>query len=234
METLALRDAFVRRDKRFELLDGGIRRAEWHGRRLELLEVGCADGGAAAHLKETEAFALWAVDIDAAAVQAAAADHPDCQFLCADACALPFPASRFDGIFSEAAFAVIPDKEKAASEYARVLRPGGRFLMNDFFLRADGNTTAGRRSGVPLFDGVRTLENYRDILGRAGMRCVYCREDYLAFLQIGNSLSKSYSVSKGQIGSFIRENFGSDPFVDDFFSQKQLSYAQLIFEKEME
>lgn len=234
METLALRDAFVRRDKRFELLDEGIRRAEWHGRSLELLEIGCADGAAAAHLKETEEFVMCAVDIDAAAVQTAAAAHPGCRFLCADACALPFPAGMFDGIFSEAAFAVIPDKEKAALEYARVLHPGGRFLMNDFFLRADGNATAGRKSGVPLFDGVRTLEDYQKILGHAGMRCVYCREEYLTFLQIGNSLSKSFRVSKDQIGTYIRENFGRDPFVDDFFSRKQLSYAQLIFEKEME
>lgn len=234
METLALRDAFIRRDNRFELLDGGIQRAEWHGKRLKLLEIGCADGAAAAHLKETEDFVLYAVDIDASAVLAADAEHPDCRFLCADACALPFPDGSFDGLFSEAAFAVIQDKDKAALEYARVLRPGGRFLMNDFFLRANVTTTARSQSGVPLFDGVRSLDDYRNILGQAGMRCVYCREEYLAFLQIGNSLSRSYGIAKNQVGSFIRETFGSDPFVGDFFLQKRLSYAQIIFEKETE
>lgn len=232
METPALRDAFVHRDQRFELLDRGIRQADWHDRKLCLLEIGCADGAASAYLKETEHFALCSVDIDAAAVQAAAAAYPDCCFLCADACSLPFPNGSFDGLFSEAAFAVIKDKEKAAVEYSRVLRPGGRFLMNDFFLRKDDCAASLRKSGVPVFDGVRTLEDYCSILEHAGLRCIFSREDYFSFLRIGASLSRSYGVAKDQIGIFLCETFGSDPFVDAFFSQKQLSYAQIIFEKE--
>lgn len=44
----------------------------------------------------------------------------------ADAEALPYPASHFDVVLSTFGVMFTPDQEKAASEMARVVRPGGR------------------------------------------------------------------------------------------------------------
>jgi ubiquinone/menaquinone biosynthesis C-methylase UbiE len=232
MEDLPLRDAFQRRDKRFQLLDKGIRRAGWHGKSLKILEIGCANGAAAEHLRKEESFLLCSIDLDSAVIAQAAREYPACTFLCADACRLPFAPESFDGLFSEAAFSVIPDKDAAAAEYARVLRPGGRVLINDFILRAAPAGPRASDTGIPCFDGVGTLEEYEAVFARRGLHCLYRKEDYFSFLRIAESLSKCYDVSGAEIGRYIREKFGSDRFVDDFFAQSGMSYAQIILEKD--
>jgi arsenite methyltransferase len=52
-------------------------------------------------------------------------------FVEGDAEALDFPDASFDAIICECAFCTFPDKRAAASEFARVLRPGGRVGMSD-------------------------------------------------------------------------------------------------------
>ena len=231
MTELTLRDAFQNRKGRFRLLDRGIACAQWHGERLRILEVGCANGGAAAHLGKSESFDLISVDVDPEVVKEAAAEHPDCCFVYADACSLPFPDESFDGIFSEAAFSVIPDKAAAVSEYQRVLKPGGRLLMNDFFLKRENEKTHCPESGIPCVDGVRSFEAYRDLLDRAGLSCILFKEYYYDYLSIAESLSRTYAVEASQISGFILRHFGTNPFVENFFAQADISYAQMIFEK---
>jgi ubiquinone/menaquinone biosynthesis C-methylase UbiE len=48
----------------------------------------------------------------------------------ADAIDLPFAAERFDAVVCQFGLMFFPDKEKAAAEIYRVLKPGGIFLFN--------------------------------------------------------------------------------------------------------
>lgn len=52
-------------------------------------------------------------------------------FVEGDAERMDFPDASFDAIVCECAFCTFPDKRAAASEFARVLRPGGRVGMSD-------------------------------------------------------------------------------------------------------
>jgi arsenite methyltransferase len=52
-------------------------------------------------------------------------------FVEGDAERLDFPDAAFDAVLCECAFCTFPDKPAAASEFARVLRPGGRIGMSD-------------------------------------------------------------------------------------------------------
>ena len=52
-------------------------------------------------------------------------------FVEGDAERLDFPNADFDAVICECAFCTFPDKRDAASEFARVLRPGGRVGMSD-------------------------------------------------------------------------------------------------------
>ena len=115
MEKTPLRDAFTQRGDRFFLLDKGLKNAGFT-ETLELLEIGCAGGEASEHLSGKGFTKLTAIDIDGAVLECARERAPGCRFICADACALPFADESFDGVFSEAAFAVIPDKAAAAAE----------------------------------------------------------------------------------------------------------------------
>ena len=53
------------------------------------------------------------------------------EFRLADAEALPFDAESFDSILCECAFCTFPSKQSAASEFERVLKPGGRVGISD-------------------------------------------------------------------------------------------------------
>ena len=57
-------------------------------------------------------------------------------FQVASAESLTFPSRFFDAVTSNGAFNLIIDKEKAATEILRVLKPGGRFLLADMVLVA--------------------------------------------------------------------------------------------------
>lgn len=54
-----------------------------------------------------------------------------CAAVHGDAGSLPFPDGSFDRAFSTLAVSAFPDAETAVAEVARVLRPGGRFVVLD-------------------------------------------------------------------------------------------------------
>ncbi|MGD9620775.1 MAG: methyltransferase domain-containing protein [Mycolicibacterium sp.] len=88
-----------------------------------------------------------------------------------DAEALPLPDNTFDAVVSECSFCVFPDKDTAAAEFARVLRPGGRLGLADVTLTDDGlpdelNTVAAR---VACIADARPISDYAEILARAGL-----------------------------------------------------------------
>ncbi len=66
-------------------------------------------------------------------------------FTLADAERLPFAPATFDALLCECAFCTFPDKATAASEFSRVLRPGGALGLSDL-TRADG--------ALPELDGL--------------------------------------------------------------------------------
>ena len=55
----------------------------------------------------------------------------------ADAESLPFSNFSFDAIMCECAFCTLPNKSRAACEFARVLRSGGRVGISDLTLAAE-------------------------------------------------------------------------------------------------
>lgn len=223
-----LRDAFVQRESRFALLDKGVNLAGF-AKSAALLEVGCAGGEASAYLAECGFFSITAIDIDTAIIAAAGERFPGCSFVCADACDLPFEDGRFDGIYSEAAFAPITEKYAAAREYTRVLKPGGRILLNDFALRELSG--AERVEGIPMLMGVQTMAQYKEIFEALGLKCIYGKEEFAELIRIAISLSRRYNVPPSELGKYIISAFGRDEFVNDFFSQTQMSYCQMIYEK---
>lgn len=61
--------------------------------------------------------------------------HLDIDFILGDSMALPFDDARFDVVVLHLIVAVVPEPQRALSEAARVLKPGGRILLFDKFLK---------------------------------------------------------------------------------------------------
>jgi arsenite methyltransferase len=105
---------------------GGLALTERLGQLLRLtpadhvLDVAAGKGESAAHLAKTFGCRVTAIDLNASeAVLRGDAEHLD------------FPDTGFDALICECAFCTFPDKPAAASEFHRVLRPGGRLGISD-------------------------------------------------------------------------------------------------------
>lgn len=59
------------------------------------------------------------------------ADLEQADFVQADACDLPYPDASFDAVVSTQVYEYVPDMERALTEAARVLEPGGRIQILD-------------------------------------------------------------------------------------------------------
>lgn len=90
-------------------------------------------------------------------------------FVEGDAERLDFPDAAFDAVICECAFCTFPDKRAAASEFARVLRPGGRIGMSD--LTRSGplpQELEGLLAWIACIAGARPVEEYTGYLEAAG------------------------------------------------------------------
>ena len=68
---------------------------------------------------------------------------------------LPFPDAHFDAVVLHLILAVVPHPETCLAEAARVLKPGGRMLVFDKFLKS-GERALWKRAANPLVRHVAT------------------------------------------------------------------------------
>ena len=76
------------------------------------------------------------------------------EFVCDDACAMPFQSGSFDVVYSFSALYAIPDVHKVVCEISRVLKPGGTCIL-DLANRYSLNAIVGRayldQGWTPMF-----------------------------------------------------------------------------------
>jgi arsenite methyltransferase len=102
-----------------------------------VLDVASGPGMSAIHLAQCFGCRVLGIEYSHVAVQRAtqAAQTAGVAHLVAfeqgDAEQLPVPAASFDVVVCECAFCTFPNKTLAASEFARVLSPGGRLGLSD-------------------------------------------------------------------------------------------------------
>ncbi|WP_274560802.1 class I SAM-dependent methyltransferase [Streptomyces spiramyceticus] len=107
-------------------------------------------------------------------------------FTTGDAEQLPYPAAAFDVIVCECALCTFPDKAKAAAEFARVLRPGGRLGITDVTADADGlpPELTGLGARIACIADARPLSEYAEILATAGLRTLTTEDHNHAMLRM--------------------------------------------------
>jgi ubiquinone/menaquinone biosynthesis C-methylase UbiE len=107
------------------------------GSSTHVLEVGSGVGVSACHLARRYDCQVTGVDLSDQMVEWATKRAErrglsgQVQFRTADALNLPFPDGQFDVVICESVTAFPQDKQKAVSEYARVVKPGGYVGLNE-------------------------------------------------------------------------------------------------------
>lgn len=160
---------------------GGLRLTERLGERLglsagsQLLDVAAGRGTSAMYLAEHFGCEVTGIDLgtqNVAQANRAAAERclgERVHFQCADAESLPFDAGRFDALLCECAFCTFPDKGRAASEFARVLRVGGRLGLSDLTRTAVlPEALTGLLAWIACIADAQPLEAYVQILRSVG------------------------------------------------------------------
>jgi len=96
----------------------------------QILDVGCGTGIFTQNILEHGAEVVG-IDLSVPMLARAVVRAEDAGFtgLCADMCALPFAAGRFDKVFSMTAIDFVADGGQAMAELNRVVRTGGRVVV---------------------------------------------------------------------------------------------------------
>jgi SAM-dependent methyltransferase len=140
-----------------------------------VLDVASGRGTSAFAVAERFGCRVTGIDLSAANVAEASAEAAErglaerVRFVLADAEDLPFDSATFNAILCECAFCTFPDKAKAASEFARVLRPQGRVGISDL-TRIAGPLPEldGLLAWIACIGDAQPLDRYADWLRGAG------------------------------------------------------------------
>lgn len=116
-----------------QLLDRIKPQAGWR-----YLDVGCGVGAAAHAIADSSNLEVTGVDVDPKQIEAAqpGVARPNLHFKVMDATCLDFRDGEFDIVATSMMTHHIPNWDRALSEMARVLRPGGFLIYTDFTFRS--------------------------------------------------------------------------------------------------
>jgi SAM-dependent methyltransferase len=98
---------------------------------MRVLDVACGSGNAAALAAGAGAH-VFGLDTSPRLIDVARERIPDGEFIVADATAIPFEDDRFDAAVSVFGVIFASPAAQAASELARVVRPGGRVAITSW------------------------------------------------------------------------------------------------------
>jgi SAM-dependent methyltransferase len=112
-----------------------------------VIDVGCGIGGTARYLHAEFSCRVLGIDLTPARLRAGMelnrlVGFQGIDLLAAQADALPFPASFADMVLTQHLTMNLPDHRSFVRECARVLKPGGRLAVHEWFLARSGSASS--------------------------------------------------------------------------------------------
>lgn len=111
---------------------------------------------------------------------------------------LPFPDKSFDVVISNGVINLIPDKEKAFAEVARVLKAGGRMVVADIITEKQlpENVTCNSTLWAACIGGASQQDDYRGSIEKSGLEIQSVRNNkaYSFISKSAKGASKEFGV----------------------------------------
>ncbi len=149
-----------------------------------ILDVGCGTGATVEHLINNYKLKATGVDPSLLLLECGKKRNPDLSIIRAAGENLPFTDGEFSGIFTECSFSLLKDTKQALREFYRVLKPNGRLVVSDIYIRNPEESARLRR--LPVYGclgGARTRTELEDLLNSSGFKIVLW-EDHSKLLAV--------------------------------------------------
>lgn len=111
-----------------------------------ILDVGCGCGKTVEYLADVLGMQGVGIDVSERLAGKARRLNSTLAIMVGDASRLPYRDGSMDGVLCECVYNLLEDRPQALGQMDRVLRPGGRLIISDLYLRRK----TGQFPGVPL------------------------------------------------------------------------------------
>ena len=183
-----------------------LRRVGFAGTGLQVLEIGCGKGALLNRLRSA-GHAASGIDPDAEAIAFCNKSYPGIDARVGSGDELPFADRSFDTVLSFDVFEHIPDSDKHLREVRRVLKRGGRYLLQ----------TPNKWTNIP-FELLRDRKKY----GRGPIA------SYRELMQDHCSLHSYWQLHRRFRNHGFDLTFVDVPVVNDFFREKVRTYMGAV------
>jgi len=185
---------------------------------MKVLDVGCGIGGSAFHMASTYGASVRGIDLSTNMITIAIeyqAKQPDnvkhnVFFEIADITKAEFEDESFDVIYSRDTLLHIGDKEGLFVNFFKWLKPGGRVLISDYCRGDQDHSDAFLQYVAQRGYHLLTVEDYGNVLRRAGFHQVRALDRTAQFVDILHREMKTFDAMQ-------------DSFVEEF-SQQDFNY----------
>lgn len=152
------------------------------------------------------------------------------RFVCGDAEALPLPDASADGALCECSLCTFPDKSAAASELARVLKPGARLALSDMTSVREQlpPELASLEAWIACLGGARPLEELAELLEGAGFAVESTERHDEALGELIERVEARLRAARFLVGDTVSRGLELTAAAQEAVASETLGYAVLI------
>lgn len=195
-----------------------------------VLDIGCGYGKTVKYLRDQWGLQACGVDIAEKMIQGGLAVDSTLNLTAAAADKLPFADQTFDAVTAECVFCLLPDKAAALREIHRVLKPCGKFIVSDLYLKKPSAEKISLNA-VTCLQNLMTEQEITAITEKGGFVKTNFedrRSDYLGFLA---EMIFQFDTVEGFWQWIFGGSCASSCSAADKLKKQKISYYAAIWQK---